>query len=134
MEETIWTPRLYGKYNFGVNLDKDFAREMIQSRISTARQTRINELANKELEKLKTNWLNPYTFHEDSCLIIQCYIGQNGVGLSLKYQAVDNLLKDKIYSEVIEYDSHNVDTPSQAYVLMNLFDKWVEYAAAFKSV
>ena len=134
MEETIWTPRLYGKYNFGINLDKDFARKIIQSRISTARQTWINELANNELKRLRTNWLDPYTFHKDSCLITQCYIGQNGVGLSLEYQIIDNLLKDKIYSKVIEYNSHNVDTPSQAYVLMNLFDKWVEYADAFKSV
>ena len=134
MEETIWTPRLYGKYNFGINLDKDFARKIIQSRISTARQTWINELANNELKRLRTNWLDPYTFHKDSCLITQCYIGQNGVGLYIEYQIIDNLLKDKIYSKVIEYNSHNVDTPSQAYVLMNLFDKWVEYADAFKSV
>ncbi|MCK5025693.1 MAG: hypothetical protein KAS15_03830 [Nanoarchaeota archaeon] len=134
MEETIWTPRLYGKYNFGVNLDKDFARDAIQLRIPIERQTRMNKLANKELERLRTNWLDPYTFHGDSCLITQCYIGQNGVGLSLDYQIVDNLLKDKIYSKVIEYDSHNVDTPSQAYVLMTLFDKWVEYADAVKNV
>lgn len=134
MEETIWTPRLYGKYNFGVNLDKDFARKAIQLRIPIEEETRMNKLANKELERLKVNCLNPYTFHEDSCLITQCYIGQNGVGLSLDYQIIENLLKDKIYSKVIEYDSHNVDTPSQAYVLMNLFEKWVEYTDALKSV
>ena len=134
MEETIWIPRLYGKYNFGVNLGKDFAREAIQLRIPAQEQTKMNKLANKELERLKTDCLNPYIFHEDSCLITQCYIGQNCVGLSLDSRIIDQLLEDKIYSEVIEYDSHNIDTPNQAYVLMNLFDKWVEYADAVKNV
>ncbi|GAJ08284.1 unnamed protein product, partial [marine sediment metagenome] len=133
MKKTIWTPRLYGRCDFGVYLDRDFAKEMFQSKVPTERQTRMNELANEELKRLGTDWLNPYTFYKDSCFITQFYIGQNGVWLSTNRQTIDNLLKEKESSKLIEYDSHNIDTPKQAYVLMALFDKWVEYADAFKS-
>lgn len=133
MDKTIWTPRLYGSCDFGIYLDRDFAREMIQSKVSNERQTRMNELANEELKRLGTNWLNPYTFHKDSCFISQFYIGQNGVWLSTNHQTIDDLLNGKESSKPIEYNSHNVDVPSQSYVLMRLFDQWIEYADAFKS-
>lgn len=134
MEKTIWTPRLYGYCDFGVYLDEDFARDLIQSKVPDERQRRMNELANEELKTMGEYWLSPYTFHEDSCFISQIYIGQNGVWLSTNYQTIDELLKGKESSKPIEYTSHNVDSPKQAYVLMRLFDKWVEYADAFKSV
>jgi len=134
MKRTLWTPRLYGECDFGVYLDQDFAKEMIQSRVPIERQTNMNELANKELKRLGTYWLNPYTFYEDSCFITQFYIGQNGVWLSTNHNTIDDLLSGKECSKPIEYDSHNVDTPKQAYILMALFDKWIEYADAFRSV
>ena len=47
MEKTIWTHRLYEQCDFGVYLDKDFEREMIQSRVQTERQTTMNKLSNE---------------------------------------------------------------------------------------
>ncbi len=133
MERTIWTPRFYGEYDFEVYLDWDFAREMIQSRISTERQTKMNKLGDVELKRLGVNWLSPYTFHEDSRFITQFYIGQNGVWLATDHQTIDGLLnQEEESSNVIKYTSHNVDTPKQAYVLMMLFGKWVEYVDALK--
>ena len=133
MEKTIWTPRLYGYCNFGVYLDRDFAKEMIQAKLSNKRQRRMNELANEELKRLRTNWSDPYTFHEASCFISQFYIGQNGVWLSTNHQTINDLINEKESSKPIEYSSHNVDFPSQAYILMRLFDKWIEYANVLKN-
>ena len=69
MEKTIWTPRLYGRGDFGIYLERDFAKEMIKSKIPIKRQNRMNELANEELKRFGINWSNPYTFHKDSCFI-----------------------------------------------------------------
>jgi hypothetical protein len=133
MDKTIWTPRFYGSCDFGVYLDRDFARDMIRSKIPNERQGRMNELANEELKRLGTNWSNPYTFYEDSCFISQFYIGQNGVCLSTNHQTIGDLLNGREFSKPIEYNSHNVDVPKQVYVLMLLFDKWIEYADTLKN-
>lgn len=132
MEKIIWTPRLYGSCDFGVYLDKNFARDMIQSTVSNERQRRMNGLANEELRSLKINWLDPYLFYKDSCFVSQFNIGQNGVWLATDRHAINDLLSEEKSVKPIEYNSHNVDFPSQAYVLMRLFDKWVEYADVFK--
>ena len=132
MEKTIWTPRLYGVCDFGIYLDRDFAKEMIQSKVPAERQTIMNKLANEELKKWEINWSNPYNFHEDSCFVSQIYMGQNGVGFSTDHHTIDELLNGKESPKPIEYTSHNVDVPKQAYVLMSLFDKWIEYADAFR--
>lgn len=134
MEKIIWAPRLYGRCDFGIYLDRDFAKDMIKSKIPIKRQNHMNELANEELNRFGINWLNPYTFHKDSCFITQFYLGQNGVWLSTDYQIIENLLEEKESSKLISYHSHNTDTSKQAYVLMALFDKWIEYSDAFKSV
>ncbi len=133
MEKIIWTPCLYGKSDFKIYLDKNFAKEMIQSKIPIERQTNMNKLANEELKRLETNWLNPYNFYEDSCLITQIYIGQDGVWLSTNRQVIDNLLKEEKFFEPIEYNSHNTDTTKQAYVLIKLFNKWIDYSDALKA-
>ena len=134
MEKIIWTPDLYGGCDFKVYLDKEFAKEMIQSKIPNGKQIRMNELANEELKRLRINWSNPYSFYTDSCFITQFYIGQDGVWLSTNYQTIEDLINRKESSKIVEYNSHNVDTPSQAYVLMVSFDKWVQYADELKRV
>ncbi len=134
MEKTIWTPSLYGRCDFGIYLDRNFAKEMVKSKVPIKKQNRMNELANEELKRFGINWLNPYTFQKDSCFITQFYIGQNGVWLSTDHLTIENLLKEKESSKLIEYNSHNTDTSKQAYILMLLFDTWVRYADAFKNV
>ena len=49
-------------------------------------------------------------------------------------RTIDNLLKGGESTELIKYDSHNVDTPAQNFALMVLFDKWVEYADILRGV
>ncbi len=130
MEKTLWTPRFSAKYDFAVYLNRHFAIEMIQAKIPPERQVAMNNLGNEVLQSLGNNWSNPYTFHRDSCFVTQFYLGQNGVWLAAD-TTLDELLRDKS-TKPIEYHSHNVDHPQQAYILMALFDKWVEYADILK--
>lgn len=131
MDKLIWTPSFNIGYDFRIDLDWNFAREMVQSRIPAERQVRMNALANEELKRLGGNWSNPYSFYEDSCFVSQIYTGQNGVWLSTNHKIIDSLIKCE-KSEPIIYDSHNVDTSHQAHVLMVLFDKWIKYSRVIR--
>ena len=132
MTKIIWQPHFGPKYDFSINLDRIFAQEMIDARIPPERQFRMNQLANEQLKRLSRDWLDPYTFHENSCFVTQFYIGNNGVWLAS--DGIDDLIKHREFKKPIEYHSHNVDTPNQAYILMALFDTWVEYADVLKKV
>jgi len=130
MEKTIWTPCFSAKYDFAVSLNRDFAREMIQVEIPSERQQAMNNVGNEVLQGLGDDWRNPYTFYNNSCLVSQVYLGQNGVWLATDITPYE-LLKEKS-SKPIGYHSHNVDTSKQAYTLLALFGKWIEYADILK--
>ncbi len=127
MNKLIWTPNFIGQCDFEIYLDCSFAKEMLDSKITLKRQLQMNGIANDLLKILNVNHLNPYTFHKDSCFVEQFYTGQNGVWLSTDYQSIESLVKGDSES-LIKYTSHNVDRPDQAYVLMVLVDKWVQYS------
>jgi len=135
-KKIIWQPELFlQECGFKVSLDQDFARDMIKTPLSREGQRGMNELAVKDLKSLRINWPTPYTFHKESCLINQIYLGSNGVWLSTCHTTLNHLLKSKdSYEKYIEYDSHNVDTPRNAYALLYLFSKWVEYTDVLKGL
>lgn len=132
MEKILWMPHSFNKCDLEVYLDRDFAQEMIQSRIPNERQRMMNELAKEALEQLGIRQLNPYGFHEDSCFITQFSLGEGGVWLSTGHQNIADLVKGKESPNPINYHSHNVDTPRHAYAFLVLFDKWARYANTLK--
>ncbi|MFW5846736.1 MAG: hypothetical protein ACOCUU_01115 [Nanoarchaeota archaeon] len=132
MKKIIWQPsRIYG-YNFGISLDRNFAREIIKTKVPAKRKNRLNEIGNEELKYFRFTRLNPYTFYEDSYFVKRINIGQDGVWLSTECNKdnIESLLKEE--TKPLEYRSHNVDTTKQAYVLMSLFDRWVDLANVIK--
>ena len=132
-KKIIWMPEFYDNCDFGIYLNRNFAKEMIKSKIPTERQTIMNKLATQELKRRKVNWINPYSFHEDTAFIHQIYIGQNGVWLSTNHQDISELISETKSSKQIKYESHNVDFPEQNYILMSLFNQWVEYSDAIRN-
>lgn len=131
MEKLIWQPVFCSGYDFKVCLDEVFAREMIRSQVPIKKLERMNQLANEDLKRWKMNCLDPYSFHGDSCFLRQIYLSE-GRWLATDYHSRTNLLKDKILLKPIEYNSHNVDTPRKAFILMALFDKWIKYSDVLK--
>ena len=136
-KKIIWQPELVlTGCGFNVFLDKRFAKEMLDSPLSYENQRNMNELGAKDLKSLGIDWREPYAFQNNSCLIGQIYLGMNGVWLSTSPRDLNNLVKEKDLKGVrdIEYGSHNVDTPRNAYALMYLFSKWIEYADVLKGL
>ena len=129
MSSVLWQPSFSLGYNFNVLLDRDFARAMATAAIGPAKQQKMNELGSEELQRLGTVWPDPFIFHQESALVTQFYLGQNGVWLALDDPGS---LTDELYSKPIEYHSHNVDTTKQVFDLQYLFDVWVKYADILK--
>lgn len=129
--KTVWTLHFHGRCDFNVVLDRNFATEMIQAEITSDRQAGMNRLATETLKRLEVSWPNPLSFYNSSGFVNQFYLGA-GIWLATNYQTIENLLTAIPSSEPLEYNSHNVDTPSQAYALMVLFDQWVKYAHRLK--
>ncbi len=128
MDKLLWTPDLYGTCDFGIHLNRDFAREMILSKILPEKQKRINELASEELKRLGISWISPYAFHQDSGFINRFYIGQDA-RLTANHQDIIDILQNKEPDKkTIIYNSYNVDNQSQAYALIKLFNMWIDFS------
>ena len=136
MKKLIWTPRLYGKCDFEIYLDGDFAREMIGIANPKESQDRMNELTKEDL-KIFLNKREPFMFYEDSFLVEQISLGYDGIWLSPHagtiVELLDNDSNDEESAKHLVYKSHNVATPHEAYLLMMLFDDWVKYTKTFKT-
>ncbi len=131
VDRIVWQPfGLWGeKQDFSALMDEDFAREMIRLKLPEGRQESMNELANKELQRMQVNWRHPYQFHEDTAFVEQIYLGQNGVWLAIEsYTIRTDLLKKVGTGKPIRYLSHNVDILKQRNDLLNLMDLWVHYS------
>ena len=120
-----WQLILGPAYDFSVLLDYGFAQSMIAARPPLSAQQRMNELGKQALQKRGVRWPDPYTFHENSALINQFYIGGNGVWLAASRADIDAL---QTRDNPLLYSSHNVDCSKDAFALLTLVDLWAAYA------
>ena len=126
-QRIVWQPEFVtDDYEFRIYLDPEFAREMIEARISPEKQKRLNEIANEELKRLRYSWIDPYEFHGHSAFVQQVYIGRNGKWLSASRATVEGVIAGK--AEPVIYHSHNVDGSADALTLIRLFNKWIWYS------
>ena len=126
MDAIIWQPSFVSGYDFMMSLDRDFAKDMIDSQVSVGRQGKMNQLANLKLNELGNNWKDPYTFLGNSRLLSQLYIGE-GVRLTTDSYSILDLVNNES-TKPLKYISYNVGTSKEAFILLALFDKWVKYA------
>jgi hypothetical protein len=130
-KQIVWQPSLgngRSNHEFSINLDGEFAKKMIRTKMPDGIVRRLNQLANETLKEIGVNWLNPYTFERDSCFLSQIYLGQNGLWLSTSYRDIEDLGREDISSKSVVYNSHNVDYSLQAYSLIRMFDLWIHYS------
>jgi len=130
-DKIVWQPSLgngRSGHEFSINLDREFAKEMIRTKMSDGTAKRLNQLANETLKEFGVNWLNPYTFEKDSCFLSQIYLGENGLWLSTNYRDIEDLSREDVPPKHVVYNSHNVDTSIQAYSLMRMFGMWIHYS------
>lgn len=113
-----WHPEYYGRTDFAIKLDGDFAVETYDM---DADQSRMNQLGNEVLDEHGINWKNPYNFKEDSFLVTSIHIGNNGKWVSTT---------DDPQGQEMTYYTHNIDTATEALAIQHLFGKWAKSAEA----
>jgi hypothetical protein len=113
---------------FSVNLDKDFAIEMFNTKLSERQHKILND---KALERFKINYSEPFQFEEGTAFVKGFYLGENGVWLHADSHNLNYLRKGNL-KENIEYSTHNVDLRDQTHRLIGLFDMWVYYSDLIK--
>jgi len=132
-EKIVWQPTsIYQPtYEFGILLDRKFAREMLEVTLSEKYRNRLNEMANETLQRKGEKWVDPLRFYENTALVTNFYIGNNGTWLELEnpLNVKENISQS---NEPLVYTSHNVDSSREAIALMALVDQWVTYSDAFK--
>ena len=130
MERIVWQPVGIHQpsYNFDVWLDRKFAMEMLDTKISPETQRRMNQLGVEIATRFGYNSPVPYNFEEDTALVGEFHLGSSGLWLAMDRFARESLEK-KIHPEkTIIYSSHNVDCSEDEHVLLALFDQWVVYS------
>ncbi|MBT4604191.1 hypothetical protein HOC01_00990 [archaeon] len=134
MTRIVWQPTaLYQpSYNFGIVLDRTFAKGMLETKLSPDATRTMNQMGTELLKGFGHNCPTPYIFHEDTAFVDQFYLAENGVWLA-RDDSVSVLTNDTSVN-TIKYSSHNVDNTSQAHSLMALVDMWVEYADTLKEL
>ena len=128
MEKVIWQPtHLYksGRSDFGVLLDREFAKMMISKKLDSEKNQRLSNFIRETISKMA---FNPHIlFYKDTALAVQLNTGAGGVWLAVDRTSGRNPLEVYV-SEPIKYSSHNVDTTSDRDVLLRIMDIYVEYS------
>ena len=116
---------LIKNYGFKINLDWDFAKKMIESKISP---TKINEL--NELGKYKFDLpiSKPFQFYKESGLLNMIDLGIKGKWLNTNLVELKYKLENK---ENLKYATHKIDNIGEVSNLIELFDLWVSFSNAF---
>lgn len=124
-----------GGWGFSIGLKGDFARKCLEHKLTEQNVERFNEIGKKLLAKTfkDKDFRDPYHFFDDTkdhCLLLKwltvpgnaCDLGSSGV--------TPKQIKVYHNERFLEYDPHNVDTMSQACLLLTLFLQWHDFAVA----
>jgi hypothetical protein len=129
MEKLIWMPKLRGKFDLDIYLDVGFAKELLESKCDEKTQENMNRLGRELLNRFDFKWDEPYSFYKDTPFVNKFNISY-GTDLLLPRTDLEGMLKSN--QNILEYSSHEVFTHKEAYVLMALFNQWVEYSEVLK--
>ena len=129
-EKVIWMPQslINQGYDFKVLLDRDFAKEMLSTKITSGKARNFNETADR-LKLLGFN-KSPFLFYEDTAFVSQINSGTDGRWLATSGTSGKNPLG--VFKGPIEYYSHNMDSSVDLYMAMRLMDFWVDYSDVLK--
>ena len=101
---------------FKIHLNYYFAKLLMETE-AVERRENVAEF----LETISDGLMNSVMFKEDSFLL-------QGATIATQATGIDLTRMDEIRGCV--YHTHNVDTPEEAYEIISLFTKWVDYGHA----
>ncbi len=132
MEKLIWTPKQINKYSFEIYLDVGFAKELLEAKCIEKTRENMNRLGNDLLKNFRYSLKKPYKFHKDTCFISEIHMEHDDLALTTNETTLESLVRKNKKPDFITYKSKNMQNLSEAYVLMALFNQWVEYSEVLK--
>ena len=133
--DIIWqpTPLYQPHHDFEILLNRQFAGEMLETRLSTKDQNRMNELGSDVTRRLKYPGSHPYIFHKSTAFVSQ--ITLNGTrGTWLESENIFGKAPDSSKEKPIRYTTHNSDSLFDISGLLSLFDLWISYSDTLKEL
>jgi hypothetical protein len=127
IDKIVWQPeglaksQGFNEYDFSINLDWDFAKQMFDNKISEERQDNFNK---RVMEKIGYSF--PLEFYENTSLLKSINLGQNGRWINIDKGEINKLKENK--KEFLKYHSHNIDNLIDQHNLLQLFEFWVYYS------
>lgn len=120
----IHNPRSPSPYDFSITLDLKFAKKMIANKISEERKSNMQRIGLETISPMEFRESEPFRFFEDTALVEAFHLSGNGIWLSSAGQSryIPSM------KENLVYHSHNTDTAKDAFALMSLVTKYVEYS------
>jgi hypothetical protein len=128
----IWQPvSLYHPGSeFGIYLDRNFAKEMINTNLFYEERRKFNELPQKLFGSKLFDFCEPFQFYGNTGLVLSFDLGKNGKWLSITNTGGRNPLETT--EDNLEYRSHNIDDAFEQKALLSLVDFYAQYADSLK--
>jgi len=130
----------FGSFGFSVKLDYDFAKKALENEISERTYNDLRKIGNMTIENIDLTSFDsfsgrPYHFVTNndgkSTNLVQWFqVPGNSCDLGLDWSQINYLKEEEKYRNYIEYMSHNIDSPKQAYALLSNFTSWVDLTSA----
>ena len=126
-EKVIWQIYDFEKngHNFKIRLDRDFAVEMLNTKISRDLKKEIKERGHQEIVNRGYIGKPKFVFYKNTAFVLQFSLGNNGRRLYIPQRNKRNPLE--VYPEGdIKYSSRGMGSASNSYSIFRLIDLWVQ--------
>ena len=126
-----------GRCGFSAFLDKELAVRASQVKVSSEIQKGLLKFGSEAIRRVwerdfKESELcgEVYNFHEDSLLLQYCSVPGDRCILGMA-PGILTTLQEGTFPDRVEYSTHNVDNPLQAYALLTLWLRWANGVNVF---
>ncbi|PIN88382.1 hypothetical protein COU61_05175 [Candidatus Pacearchaeota archaeon CG10_big_fil_rev_8_21_14_0_10_35_13] len=131
----------YGAHNFSAYIKRDFALRLLRTPINDRAEKNIHDIFRDQVVKIFHQGLEHFRTHEfagvpdsdgeNSCLLRGCYVPGNDTHLIIPGMDLETLGGEGSDEGYVEFTPHNIDTFSQASVLLANWLRWannIEFA------
>jgi hypothetical protein len=129
-EQIVWQPIYLNQRegtNFRIILDRSFAKDCLEKKLTSKQQMAFNEVASKQVtgEKIRI----PFLFYNDTILLKQINLDSDRWFYIPERYGRNPL--DSLSNKSVIYQSNNFDTSWDRNITLSLFDFWVMHINSF---
>lgn len=138
MEKEIWRAthsvrqNEYSGHEFGIFLDRDFARGLLESSAHGWAREALTRVANEEVRKIMS-CDNPYLFYKDTPFVERFSLSEGGLWLATAPETIERLLTGRENRRMIRYFPVGACNIKESLVITYLFSEWIHQVPVLKA-